>query len=73
MRDIVEEISEDPYTERYGALRLKGPMEGAVSVRLNREHRMVYQVVPPEEGSEGTVKVIRMYTPYGSPLPPFIL
>jgi len=40
--------------------KLVGDLEGAYSRRINIQHRLVYEVIPPE----GTVKILRMWTHY---------
>jgi toxin YoeB len=73
VRDIIEMLCDDPYSERFRARALKGPMEGVWSMRINREHRVIYQVLPATGRYAGTVKIIRLCTPYGGPLPPMML
>ncbi len=41
--------------------KLVGDLEGAYSRRINRQHRLVYQVIDELK----TVKVIRMWSHYG--------
>jgi toxin YoeB len=40
--------------------KLIGDLEGAYSRRINIQHRLVYEVI----SSEGTVKILRMWTHY---------
>ncbi|MCY6490921.1 Txe/YoeB family addiction module toxin [Leptolyngbya sp. GGD] len=40
--------------------KLIGDLEGAYSRRINIQHRLVYEVIEPEN----TVKILRMWTHY---------
>ncbi len=53
-------ISIDPYQTPPPFEKLVGDLTGAISRRINIQHRIVYQVI---EG-EHTVKVLRMWTHY---------
>ena len=52
--------------------KLKGDLKGSFSRRINRQHRIIYDVLSNEEGLkddagelfEGIVKIIRMWTHY---------
>jgi Txe/YoeB family toxin of toxin-antitoxin system len=65
-------IQEDPYQNPPPYEKLKGDLKGLYSRRINRQHRMVYEVLPNEEGLKdkngelysGIIKVIRMWTHY---------
>lgn len=53
-------LSENPYLSPPPFEKLVGDLRGALSRRINVQHRLVYQVL--EEAR--TVKVIRMWTHY---------
>ena len=53
-------LREDPYLTPPPFERLTGDLKGAVSRRINVQHRLVYQVLDDEK----IVKVIRMWTHY---------
>ncbi|HEY1410282.1 MAG TPA: Txe/YoeB family addiction module toxin [Promineifilum sp.] len=53
-------LREDPYRTPPLFERLTGDLKGAISRRINVQHRLVYQVLDAEK----IVKVIRMWTHY---------
>ncbi len=53
-------IAEDPFKTPPPFEILVGNLRGAVSRRINIQHRLVYQVLPDEH----VVKVLRMWTHY---------
>ena len=53
-------LREDPYRTPPPFERLTGDLKGAISRRINVQHRLVYQVLDAEK----IVKVIRMWTHY---------
>ena len=53
-------LREDPFGSPPPFEKLVGDLRGAISRRINVQHRLVYQVVEEEH----TVKVIRMWTHY---------
>ena len=53
-------LSEDPYQNPPPYERLVGDLKGAISRRINIQHRLVYQVLDDIR----TVKIIRMWTHY---------
>lgn len=53
-------LSEDPYRNPPHYERLVGDLQGAISRRINIQHRLVYQVLEDIR----TVKIIRMWTHY---------
>ncbi len=53
-------LREDPFRSPPPFEKLVGDLRGAISRRINVQHRLVYQVVEEEH----TVKVIRMWTHY---------
>lgn len=57
---LLSMLREDPYRSPPPFEKLVGDLRGAVSRRINVQHRLIYQVL---EG-ERTVKVIRMWTHY---------
>ena len=52
--------SRNPYQTPPPFEKLRGDLEGAISRRINIQHRLVYQVLENTK----TVKVIRMWTHY---------
>jgi len=50
----------DPFQTPPPFEKLKGDLTGAISRRINIQHRLVYQVCEAEK----TVKIIRMWTHY---------
>lgn len=57
---LLDIIRQDPYQNPPPYERLVGDLAGAVSRRINIQHRLVYQVV--EE--RNVIKIIRMWTHY---------
>ena len=53
-------LREDPYRTPPSYERLVGDLHGAISRRINIQHRLVYQVLDEER----TVKVLRLWTHY---------
>lgn len=53
-------LREDPFRSPPPYEKLVGDLRGALSRRINVQHRLVYQVLETER----TVKVIRMWTHY---------
>ena len=53
-------LAEDPFRNPPPYETLVGNLQGAISRRINIQHRMVYQVL----AAERTVKVLRMWTHY---------
>jgi Txe/YoeB family toxin of toxin-antitoxin system len=60
VEQLLEILRADPYATPPRFERLVGDLEGALSRRINVQHRLVYQVVEAER----TVKVLRMWTHY---------
>lgn len=60
VEDILGLIARDPYQSPPRYEKLVGSLAGAISRRINLQHRLVYQVI--EENK--TVKVLRMWTHY---------
>ena len=53
-------LAEDPFRNPPPYESLVGNIQGAISRRINIQHRLVYQVL----AAERTVKVLRMWTHY---------
>ena len=53
-------LAEDPFRNLPPYESLVGNLQGAISRRINIQHRLVYQVL----AAERTVKVLRMWTHY---------
>ena len=53
-------LDEDPFRNPPPYESLVGNLQGAISRRINIQHRLVYQVL----AAERTVKVLRMWTHY---------
>jgi toxin YoeB len=64
LREKVEEllvmIAKEPYAYPPGFEILKGDLQGAVSRRINKQHRLVYEVLEEEYA----IKVIMLWTHY---------
>ena len=59
-RELLDVISENPFTDPPPFEALIGDLKGAYSRRLNIQQRLVYQVCEEER----VVKVIRLWTHY---------
>ena len=59
-RNLIALIRENPWQTPPPYEKLRGDLQGAVSRRINIQHRLVYHVI--EE--ESTVKIISMWTHY---------
>ena len=57
---MIDIIKEDPYTYPPEYEFLKGDMNGLISRRINKQHRLVYEVFE----NERLIKVYRMWTHY---------
>jgi toxin YoeB len=57
---LLELLDKDPYASPPPFERLLGDLKGAVSRRINIQHRLVYQVLDEEK----TIKILRMWTHY---------
>jgi Txe/YoeB family toxin of toxin-antitoxin system len=53
-------LERDPFQNPPPYEKLRGDLEGAYSRRINRQHRLVYQVVKAEK----LVKVVRLWSHY---------
>ena len=59
-KELIEIISNNPFENPPPYEMLTDDMEGAISRRLNKQHRLVYQVLVENK----IVKVLRMWTHY---------
>lgn len=59
-RNLIALIKENPWQTPPAYEKLRGDLQGAVSRRINIQHRLVYQVIEEEL----TVKIISMWTHY---------
>ena len=65
-------IKKNPYQNPPPYEKLKGDLQGLLSRRINRQHRIIYDVLPNAEGLKdndgnlykGVLKIIRMWTHY---------
>ena len=57
---MLEMISEEPFASPPSFERLVGDLSGAISRRINIQHRLVYQVLEDEKA----IKVLRMWIHY---------
>ena len=57
---LLKVIAVDPFAVPPPYESLVGNLQGAISRRINIQHRLVYQVLEPEH----VVKVLRMWTHY---------
>lgn len=58
---LLELIQQDPYRYPPEFEYLKGEMKGLISRRINKQHRLVYEVIEVER----LIKVYRLWTHYG--------
>ena len=66
---LIEVVQRDPFVTPPAYEPLQGSLTGCYSRRINRQHRLVYEVFrdPHERGDrkyEGTVRILRMWTHY---------
>ena len=57
---LLATLGENPYQSPPPYEKLVGDLSGAYSRRINRQHRLIYQIYHDEQ----VVKVIRMWTHY---------
>ncbi|MBD2655060.1 Txe/YoeB family addiction module toxin [Synechocystis sp. FACHB-383] len=57
---LIEIIREDPYQYPPEYELLKGDMKGLISRRINKQHRLVYEVIEQKK----MIKIYRMWTHY---------
>lgn len=60
IKSLLETIRENPFADYPPYEKLVGDLAGAYSRRINRQHRLVYQVYSDQH----TIKVISMWTHY---------
>jgi Txe/YoeB family toxin of toxin-antitoxin system len=58
--ELLKIIENDPFQSPPPFEKLTGDLTGAISRRINIQHRLVYQVLEEEK----TIKVIRLWTHY---------
>lgn len=59
-KNLLEIIEINPYQTPPTYEKLQGNLKGAISRRINRKHRLVYEVIEEEK----IVKIISMWTHY---------
>ncbi|MBC8216302.1 MAG: Txe/YoeB family addiction module toxin [Candidatus Marinimicrobia bacterium] len=62
VKGLLKVLEEDPFQQPPPFEKLVGDLSGAYSRRINIKHRLVYQILEDEK----TVKIIQMWTHYGS-------
>jgi toxin YoeB len=60
IKEILEILKKDPFTEYPPFEKLVGDLSGAYSRRINRQHRVVYQVYTEKR----IIKIISMWLHY---------
>ena len=58
--ELIKIIEEDPFQDPPDYELLKGDMKGLISRRINKQHRLVYEVFE----SEKLIKIYRMWSHY---------
>jgi toxin YoeB len=53
-------VEKNPYLEPPPYKKLVGDLDGAISRRINLQHRLVYEILEEEK----TIKIIRMWSHY---------
>ncbi|MCL2603212.1 MAG: Txe/YoeB family addiction module toxin [Defluviitaleaceae bacterium] len=72
VQDLLSVISMNPWQNPPAYEKLQGDLKGSYSRRINKQHRIVYDVLPNDEKLKnennvlykGIVKIIRMWTHY---------
>jgi Txe/YoeB family toxin of toxin-antitoxin system len=71
LRKLLTLIETNPFQNPPPFERLRDNLSGAISRRLNKQHRLVYQVLENVDGKDssgkpcdGVVKVLRVWTHY---------
>lgn len=59
---LINLIKENPFVNPPGYEKLSGDLEGLYSRRINRQHRLVYEVI----ASEHKIRILSMWTHYES-------
>ena len=70
--ELLSIIKSNPYQNPPAYKKLQGDLKGSYSRRINKQHRIIYDVLPNDEGLkdengelyDGIVKIIRMWTHY---------
>lgn len=57
---LLDLISEDPFANPPPYERLVGDLSGAISRRINIQHRLVYQVIEEDK----VIKILRLWSHY---------
>ena len=60
-QDLIKIIEIDPYQNPPPYEKLIGNLDGAISRRINVQHRLVYQV----RQSDKVIRILRMWSHYG--------
>ncbi|MDP6685112.1 MAG: Txe/YoeB family addiction module toxin [Candidatus Marinimicrobia bacterium] len=60
VESILEIIQKDPFAYPPSFEKLNGKLDGFLSRRINKQHRLVYQILEKEK----IIKIIRMWTHY---------
>ena len=70
--ELLSILKKNPYQNPPKYEKLQGDLKGSYSRRINKQHRIIYDVLPNSEGLKdengifykGIVKIIRMWTHY---------
>ena len=70
--ELLSIIKNNPYQNPPAYEKLQGDLKGSYSRRINKQHRILYDILPNTEGLldendvpyKGIVKIIRMWTHY---------
>lgn len=57
--ELLKLIKNDPYLYPPEYEFLEGKMKGSISRKINKQHRLVYEVLPKD-----TIRILRMWTHY---------
>ena len=60
VKKLLDILEENPYLEPPPYKKLMGDLEGAISRRINLQHRLVYEILEEQK----TIKIIRMWSYY---------
>jgi Txe/YoeB family toxin of toxin-antitoxin system len=61
LKNLLELVAKNPFVTPPGYERLQGDLKGFYSRRINKQHRLVYEVFEQKH----IVKIARMWTHYG--------
>jgi Txe/YoeB family toxin of toxin-antitoxin system len=71
---LITLLQNDPFSVPPPYEKLRGRLKEYYSRRLNREHRLVYRILPPNDPAyKGVVEIVRMRTHYEGIFPLFLL